>query len=81
MVRIREGLLKPHILIVEDIPTLAESYAAYLRREDADVAIVETGAAALASLERKPANVVVLDVNLPDMSGLEVACPLKSGPP
>jgi two-component system repressor protein LuxO len=72
VVRIREGLLKPHILIVEDIPTLAESYAAYLRREDADVAIVETGAAALASLERKPANVVVLDVNLPDMSGLEV---------
>jgi two-component system repressor protein LuxO len=71
-VRIREDLLKPHILIVEDIPTLAESYAAYLRREDADVAIVETGAAALASLERKPANVVVLDVNLPDMSGLEV---------
>lgn len=64
--------MKPHILIVEDIPTLAESYAAYLRHEGAEVAIAETGAAALASLERKPANVVVLDVNLPDMSGLDV---------
>jgi two-component system repressor protein LuxO len=64
--------LKPHILIVEDIPTLAESYAAYLRHEGAHVAIAETGAAALASLERMPANVVVLDVNLPDISGLDV---------
>jgi two-component system repressor protein LuxO len=64
--------LKPNILIVEDIPLLAESYAAFLRDEGAQIEIAGTGEAALASLERRPVGVVVLDVNLPDISGIDV---------
>ncbi|MDB5572523.1 MAG: ATPase [Hyphomicrobiales bacterium] len=64
--------MKPNILIVEDIPLLAESYAAFLRDEGTHIDIEGTGAGALASLERRPASVVVLDVNLPDISGIEV---------
>jgi two-component system repressor protein LuxO len=60
------------ILIVEDVPALAENYAAYFRKENLKVDIVHTGQRALESLEREPAAVLVLDVNLPDMSGLDV---------
>mgnify|MGYP000340660855 CR=1 FL=1 len=73
--------MKPHILIVEDIPTLAESYAAYLRREDADVAIVETGAAALARLAsagEAPVALLIFDIVLSDMDGMSLqACALN----
>lgn len=62
----------PNILIVEDVPSLAESYAAYLRNECKNIAIAGDGQAALAFLEASPPDLVLLDVNLPDMSGIEI---------
>jgi two-component system repressor protein LuxO len=69
---------KPRVLIVEDVPSLAESYAAFLSKEAVTADIVHTGQAAIDSLERQPASVVVLDVHLPDMNGLEILQRLKS---
>lgn len=63
---------KHRILIVEDVPALAESYAAYLRNLDVETLIAGDGAAALQALERFAPHVVILDVNLPDVNGLEV---------
>lgn len=62
----------PCVLIVEDTPALAASYAAFLKREPLDILIAYDGKQALALLERNPVAVAIIDVGLPDMSGLEI---------
>jgi two-component system repressor protein LuxO len=64
--------VKPLVLVVEDISVLAETYAAALRRADWEVEIAPSGAAALHCAERRAPQALVLDVNLPDMSGLDL---------
>ena len=66
------NLLKPSVLIVEDVPALAASYSAFLSREPLVVRAVGTGKEALAFLERQSVAVAVVDVHLPDMNGLEI---------
>ena len=60
------------VLLVEDEESLASLVEAYLAQEGFSVASVGTGAAALERIEREPVRLVVLDLNLPDMDGLEV---------
>jgi len=60
------------VLVVEDEPQLGSLYAAYLEREGIDPQIVDSGTAALAAAADKAYDVVLLDINLPDMNGLEV---------
>lgn len=60
------------VLIVEDTPALAASYAAFLKREPLDILIAHDGKQALALLERNAVAVAIIDVGLPDMSGLEI---------
>ncbi len=60
------------VLIVEDVATLARTYEAFLSGDDLVTGSVSRGADALQMLEQQPPAVVVLDVNLPDMNGLEV---------
>ena len=60
------------VLLVEDEENLASLVQAYLEREGYSVVAVGTGAEALSALERQPVRLVVLDLTLPDMDGLEV---------
>ena len=60
------------VLLVEDEENLASLVAAYLEQEGYRVASVGTGADALRTLEQTPVRLVVLDLNLPDMDGLDV---------
>ncbi len=60
------------ILIVEDEINIATPVKTYLERAGFDVAHALTGRAALQMLEETPPNLVVLDLNLPDIDGLEV---------
>lgn len=68
----------PRILIVEDVPTLAETYVAYLSSEPVIATAVQTGHEALAQLEDCPPDVVALDINLPDMNGIDLLREIKS---
>ncbi len=61
-----------HVLIVEDVPALAETYAAFLRTDGCHVDIAGSGRQALAALAIRPPEVMVLDVNLPDVNGLAI---------
>ncbi len=60
------------VLIVEDAPALAETYAEYLKTENCTVEIAGNGKSALAILAAAPPAVLVLDVNLPDMNGIDL---------
>ena len=63
---------RPKILLIEDTTSLARLYEQYLAKEDVDVVSVETGAEGLAELEKYIPAVVLLDIELPDMNGLEI---------
>jgi two-component system repressor protein LuxO len=60
------------VLIVEDQVTLARTYVAYLAGEQVRAAAAASAAEALAHMERERPGAVVLDVNLPDMNGLDL---------
>ncbi len=60
------------ILLVEDEPDLAEPLAYLLRRESYEVEIAEDGPGALEAFRERSADVVLLDLMLPGMSGTEV---------
>jgi len=60
------------VLLVEDEPLLRRQLVAYLERHGADVTAVGTLAAARAALTGQPYEFALLDVNLPDGSGLEL---------
>ena len=61
-----------HILLVEDSPSLAAVYETYLKADKYRVSSVDTGGKALALLEQQVPDLVLLDLRLPDMSGMEV---------
>lgn len=63
---------KKRILIVEDSQSMAELYKEYLLGAGYAADIVEDGQSALNYLSGELPDAVVLDVNLPDMSGMAV---------
>ena len=66
------------VLVVDDEPVLAEMVSMALRYEGWDVATAADGASALASARETRPDVVVLDVMLPDMSGIDVLLKLRA---
>ncbi|MBY0320004.1 MAG: sigma-54 dependent transcriptional regulator [Reyranella sp.] len=66
------------VLIVEDAPALAETYAEYLKSENCSVEIFGIGKQALAAIATLPPDVLVLDVNLPDMNGIDLMREVRS---
>jgi DNA-binding response OmpR family regulator len=60
------------ILIVEDEPTVAEVLDRYLRRDGYEVRIVHDGPGAIAEYDRFQPELVVLDLMLPGIDGMEV---------
>jgi two-component system OmpR family response regulator len=65
------------ILVVDDDPFIADLVSAALRYEGFEVQIVLTGRDALAAAAATRHDLVVLDVMLPDMEGLEVCRRLR----
>jgi len=66
------------VLLVEDSHSLAKVYCEYLRREPIAVKHVATGAEALAILESQPPRIMILDIRLPDIDGLEILDRVKT---
>jgi len=61
-----------HVLVVEDDDRQRESVRQLLARNDVEIAPAATAAAALALLRETTFDCVVMDLNLPDMSGYEL---------
>ena len=61
-----------HILVVDDEAIIRTNLERILIEEDYQVTSVSTGTDALASLGRSDVDLVLLDLNLPDIHGIEV---------
>lgn len=66
------------ILLVEDEPDQAAILEAVLRAEGLDVVVANSGEQALELHHRAPADVLVTDLNLPGMTGVELMLRLTS---
>ncbi len=66
-----------HILIADDEKILAQSLGMLFRDEGHQVEIALTGAAMLSSAEHSPPDVILLDLRLPDCSGLDALRKIK----
>jgi DNA-binding response OmpR family regulator len=67
------------ILVVDDEPTIVEVVGLYLQREGFRVVTAADGAAALSMVEQERPDLVVLDLMLPGLGGLEVLRRLRAG--
>jgi len=70
-----------NVLVVDDESVLAEMVSMALRYEGWNIATAGDGSAAIASARAQRPDVVVLDVMLPDMSGLDVLHKLREENP
>jgi DNA-binding response OmpR family regulator len=70
-----------HVLLIEDDPDIAEGLIAYLERAKLRVSHAEDGLKALELFFSERPSLVLLDLNLPRLSGLEVLRQIReSGP-
>jgi two-component system response regulator RegX3 len=67
-----------HVLIVEDEESLADPLAFLLRKEGFETTVVGDGAEALRVFESTGADIVLLDLMLPGMSGTDVCKQLRT---
>ena len=65
------------ILIIDDEPHLPHQFARFLKKHSYDVFTAPDGEAGLLELQRKNIDLVLLDVRLPKMGGLEVLTEIR----
>jgi len=68
------------VLVVEDEDSISEPLAYMLRKEGFEVAVAPDGPAGLAAYDRDGADLVLLDLMLPGLSGTEVCRELRGRP-
>jgi two-component system response regulator RegX3 len=65
------------VLVVEDEESFSEALSYMLRKEGFEVAVADTGTGALEEFDRSGADLVLLDLMLPGLSGTEVCRQLR----
>lgn len=68
----------PYILIIEDTESLAVLYQAALEEKNFHASAVSNGTDAIAQIKTNPPAMLVLDLKLPDMEGIELLKTVKS---
>lgn len=63
---------RPYILVVEDEPSFSDALAIGLGREGFRVRVAADGLAALEAVREDPPDLILLDVMLPKLSGIDV---------
>jgi two-component system response regulator RegX3 len=66
------------ILVVEDEASFSDALAYLLGREGFEVVVADTGTAAVAEFERQGADLILLDLMLPGLSGTEVCRQIRA---
>jgi DNA-binding NtrC family response regulator len=73
--------MKPQILIIDDEKNIRDIFSLLLEDHGYEVATAETGGAGIEKARLLEPDVVLLDMNLPDIPGLEVLARLKEAQP
>jgi len=60
-----------HILVVDDEKHICELYKSELEDEGYRVTVATSGAEALSAVEQNPPDLIVLDIQMPGMDGIE----------
>ncbi len=68
------------ILVVDDEPSVVEVVTLYLKRDGFQVRVARDGQAAMAAIRSQTPALVILDVMLPQIDGLEIMRRLRSNP-
>ena len=66
------------ILVVEDEESFSDALSYLLGREGFEVVVADTGTAAVAEFERQGADLILLDLMLPGLSGTEVCRQIRT---
>jgi CheY-like chemotaxis protein len=74
------GKQPPTILVVDDDPDIRETFETLLDMEGYRVRTAGDGRAALEALEKEPARLVLLDLMMPVMNGLETLARIRGSP-
>lgn len=69
------------ILIIDDEEAVLRSIERYLRMEGFNVTAANSGAEGIKAMKEDPFNVVLTDIKMPEMDGLEVLTQIKSSYP
>jgi CheY-like chemotaxis protein len=75
------GIVERKLLIVEDDDALRATLAEILRMEGYDVVEAEDGEIALARLNREPVEILVLDLHMPRLDGVDLLRRISAPPP
>ena len=67
-----EGPAQPRILVVDDEPSMRDMLRIVLRRDGFDVLVAEDGREALAVLDRERVDLLLSDIRMADISGVDV---------
>ena len=68
------------VLVVDDEPNIVMSLRFLMEREGFQVEVAASGRAAVAALGRQPADLVLLDVMMPELDGFEVCQRIRANP-
>ena len=74
-----EGERDLQVLIVDDHPVNRQAYTLILQPVSSDVVAVESGERAIEALASRPFDVVLMDLNMPGIGGLEATRRLRAG--
>ena len=80
-ISVTEQGLPPHILVMEDEASVAQGLKMVLSEEGYDVDVAMTGGSALDTFNKKGFDLLVADLRLPDIDGMEVVRQVKEKKP
>jgi CheY-like chemotaxis protein len=74
-------VVRRHVLVVDDDAAIREVLATFLAQYECAVHTAPDGASALALLQTAPVDVILVDWQMPGISGLEMACEVHKTKP
>lgn len=77
MAQINEGGLRQSILVVDDTPANLKVLTSILKQNGYNARAVPNGKLALQAIKVEPPDLILLDINMPDLNGYEVCETLK----